>query len=102
MNNPRFRLRILLKTLLEQRSLTQCDLADLLRVDKQTVRRLYWGRVRLSGEAALKLEDVFGLKAEQFLILQAYDDCAVAREKREPGSSANVVEFPSFALEQGG
>jgi addiction module HigA family antidote len=61
---------------------TITDLAKHLRVTRAALSRIINGRAAISAEMALRLEDVFGVKADMWLRLQAQRDLWVASQKK--------------------
>jgi HTH-type transcriptional regulator / antitoxin HigA len=74
----------LVAELLDDRGWSQRTLAVVLEKDESTIAKIVSGKGTVTTETALALEDVFGVKAEQFLELQRKYDLAIARLSSRP------------------
>jgi len=61
---------------------TITDVAKHLRITRAALSRIINGKAAISAEMALRLEDVFGIKADMWLRLQAQRDLWVASQKK--------------------
>jgi len=61
---------------------TITDVAKHLRITRAALSRIINGKAAISAEMALRLEDVFGIKADMWLRLQAQRDLWVALQKK--------------------
>jgi addiction module HigA family antidote len=60
---------------------TQVEAAERLDIHRVTLSMLCNGRMGCTASFAMKLEQVFGVKAERWLALQAADDVAALRKR---------------------
>jgi HTH-type transcriptional regulator/antitoxin HigA len=74
----------LIAALMQDRGWTNRLLAVVLGVDENTVSRWVNGRRAIDAELAVMLEEVFGVRAEDFLDLQKSYDLAMARVAARP------------------
>lgn len=90
----------LIEDLLAARGWTQAVLAAVLGIDRTGINKLVKGARPIDAEMALRLSEIFGLEAEQFLELQKAYDLARARiEFRPDPDLANRAQlFGSFPI----
>lgn len=90
----------LISALLKERSWTKRTLAIVLSVDEATITRLAADKRPVTAELALILEDIFGVKAEEFLTLQRDYDLAMARIafQSDPGRAIRAQIFGQLPI----
>jgi len=80
----------LIEHLLDQRGWTKRTLAVVLEKDDSTINKIVSGKGGVTTSVALALEDVFGVDADEFLILQKKHDLAVARLSNAPDKNRST------------
>lgn len=71
----------ILREALDERGMTQADLADRMGISQPAVSYLVTGEHGIGAATALKLEDALGISARFWLYLQADHDLYIARER---------------------